>query len=399
MEAIHKSKFQEKKYKSLVVKALRQKKEGATIADIVMLSGLATTWVTYTLRILLGEYPCRLKTNEHDELIYIFDFSIPSKNWKQKLLDWSKTSSSQKYLQKPKRFSYQTLSYIFGEKRKAKDRLFIEKIILHYIRHNKGKIVIAELVQITGWSVYQAETQAARLLANYNGEVEVTEDGVIIYNFYELAHTDVSLTKQQDIIQSLKVWERPLPERKMNDNDEATNVKLEKINKTNLIVSSTASLLTGGLVISQQFGLLANLLLLGSSTALCFSMVFFLLPEIRKFFVFLENEKIRNQNVETFILKGIFKRIHSQISPDKDLKKLIQESKPLKQYEYWWNRFLPSSVFEYSLILTSTYHRELLLQKKALELEAEINVDQNGDLYYDFERLNRELQTIEEQRA
>ncbi|MDX2305480.1 MAG: hypothetical protein NW226_21895 [Microscillaceae bacterium] len=398
MEKIHQDKYQEKKYKTLILKALKQKKEGATIADVVVLTGLLIDWVEYTLRLLMAEYPCRLKINDKDELVYIFDFETPTKNWQQILLEWAKSSHTIKHLQKPKQFIYQTLSYIFGEKRKAKDRLFIEKIILHYIRHNQGKVVIAELIQVTGWSVYQAEIQATRLLANYHGEVEITEEGVIIYHFEELARQQLTVSEQQEVIESLKIWERPIPERKMNDNDEITNQKLEKFNKTNLFTSSLVSMITGALIINQPFGFLANLLLLGSTTALSFSAVFFLLPAIRKFFVFLENEKIRSKNVETYLLKGIFNRINSRISPDKDLKKLLHESKPLKEYAFWWNRYLSSSVFEYSLILTSTYHRELLLQKKALELEAEINVDQNGDLYYDFERLNKELEIIAQQR-
>ncbi len=385
------SHYQSKRYRQLLLKALRQKPNGATIADLVVLTGLPTDWVEYTLRYFLGVYPCRLKTNQQDELVYLFDLRPGKQSWQNQLLTWAKTTAQSKRFRTQKKVLYQTLTYIFGAARKSQDRLFTEKVILNYIRHNQGKIVVAELVQITGWSIYEAETQAAQLLARYQGEVEVTEDGVIIYHFEELAQAS---EHRQEITESLKIWERPLPERQLNPNDEATNQKLEKINRQNLVASSLTSLLTGALVLSQQFGMVANLLLLASTTALSFSSVFFLVPAIRQFYLYLENEKIRIQNVETYILKGIFHRVHSKISPDKDLKKMIQETKPQRQYHYWWNRYLPSSVYEYSLILTSTYHRELLLQKKAIELEAEIDVDQNGDLYYHFERLNRELATI-----
>lgn len=395
MDSLDFSKYNEKAYKRLLVKAIKQKPEGLTLSDMVVLSGLPTDWVEFTLRKLLGDFPCRLKTNPKGELVYVFDLERKQSPFAQALLNWAKSSSNSPYLRKSKQVLHQTISYIVGEGKRRKDRLFSEKIILNYLRANQGNIVVAELVQILGCSIYEAETQAARLLSLYQGEVEVTEEGVIIYKFEDLAEeTEV----QEEISESLKVWERPLPERKMNDNDEQTNKKLEKYNKRNLVSSSVMASLAGGLMISQQFGIWANVLLFASTTAMSFSAAFFLIPAVRQFLVYLENDKIRMKNVETYLLKGIFNRLHSHISPEKDLKKLIQEIRPSKTYEYWWNRYVPPSVFEYSMILTSTYHRELLLEKKALELEAEISVDQNGDRYYDFERLNRELHIIAERR-
>ena len=396
MEEISKQKFNERKFKSLIINALKAKPAGATIADIVVGTGLPVDWVEYCTRKLLSDFPCRLRTNQYGELIYIFDLHKKKKSFTHLLLSLVQPGSRFHKAYRKQKFLYQTLSYIFGETQKGKDRLLIEKIILNYIRHNNGEIVVAEIVQITGWSIYQAETQAAQLLANYHGEVEVTDEGVIIYRFEDLAHIDM-LSKE--IMESLKIWERPLHERKMNDNDEETNQKLEKLNKRNLVASFLTSFIGGGLLFSQHAGILGNLLLFGSASLLSFSTFFFLIPAFRKFFVYLENEKIRVKNVETFMLKGIFNRINSQIFPEKDLKKLIQESKPIQHYHYWWNRIIPSSVFEYSFILTSTYHRELLLEKKAIELEADIHVDQNGDIYYDFTRLNQELNTIAKKRT
>ena len=394
---MNEKKYNEKQYKALILKALQQKIQGVTIADIVILTGLPTDWVEFTLRKLLGEYPCRLRTNQKDELVYFFDFSAKSKHWQQKLLSWinPSTKKSKKYSYFPQKHIHQTLSYIFGETKKQKDKLFTEKIILNYIRHKGGNIVVAELIQITGWSIYQAEIYAARLLADYNGEVKVTDTGVIIYEFEELAQMD---EESKDITQSLKIWERPIPEKQMNDNDEKTNLKLEKINRRSLTISSLGSATSGTLLLSGYAGFWLSLSLTISVSVLSFSSIVFLAPLLRKFFVYLENEKIRVQNVETFMLKGIFNRIQSHIAPEKDLKKMMHESKPSRFYAYWWNQQISSASFEYALVLTSSYQREMLLEKKALELEAEISVDTNGDLYYDFERLGRELETIEKLR-
>lgn len=308
------TKYNEADFKKLIIKAIQASNQGLTIADMVVLTGLPTDWVEFTVRKMLCNYPCRLRTNPTGDLVYIFDLKGKKNPIRNRIL-----------------------SFLFNPK-KQKDKYFIEKIILHYIRNNGGKIVVAEIIQITGWSLYEAELQATKLLADYKGDVYVTEEGVIIYTFEDLATT----IAESDVIKaSLKIWERPIPEK-------------EIIQK---------------------------------------SIIHLTLP-LRKFRIYLENEKIRMKNVESFLLKGIFNRIQTHISPENDLKKMIYESKPERFYKYWWNQEISNSSFEFAFVMISSYHREILLEKKAIELEAEINVDENGVLYYDFERLNRELKVI-----
>ncbi|MCU0444183.1 MAG: hypothetical protein MUE85_04640 [Microscillaceae bacterium] len=337
MEKILKKEFNEKDFKRRIRQAIHKQPQGTTIADLVVLTGLPIEWVEYLVRALLGEYPCRLRTNARDELVYVFDLSKKTESLRIILHDWVKA----KIEYAPNHRIYGFLEKILRDTPEIKDRLFLEKVILNYIRHNEGKIVVAELVQITGWSIYQAETQIVRLLADYHGEASVTDEGVIIYQFAELAD-DADL--DSEISASLKVWERPLPELTINDEYPSNPIQL--------------------------FRFLYNL------------------------YLDWKNEKVRLKNVETYLLKGIFARLKSHISPEKDLKKIIQEIKPTKQYDYWWNRFMSAAGFEYAFVTTSTYQRETILQKKALELEAQINVDENGNLYYDFERLQKELDTI-----
>jgi hypothetical protein len=341
MENLSKKEFSAKDFKKRILQAIRKHPEGASIADLVVLTGLPIEWIEYLVRELLGEYPCRLRSNARDELVYWFDLSKKSESLRVILHDWVKAKTEKT----PNNRFYGFLEKILRDTPEIKDRLFLEKVILNYIRYNEGKIVVAELIQITGWSIYQAETQVVRLLADYHGTVSVMEDGVIIYQFMELAD---NFENSDHISASLKVWERPLPEAEVNDQYPDNP--------------------------SQIFRFLYNL------------------------YLDWQNEKVRLKNVETFLLKGIFNRLQSHISPEKDLKRIIQEVKPTQQYEFWWNRFMSASGFEFAFVTTSTYQRETILQKKALELEAQINVDENGNLYYDFERLQRELATIQKLR-
>lgn len=391
MKDILPKKFNENQFKATILRALRKSTGGVTQNDIVVLSGLPSEWVEYSLRHLIGQYPCRLRINEKGELLYFFDLE-PQKQWKSKILDWVKNFEKKgKLAKRCSRF----LQYLLSDTSELKQKLLTEKILLNYIRNKQGKIVVAELIQLTGWSIRKAETQAVRLLADYNGQVEVSPDGVIIYHFEELAKEN---QQSEDIGESLKIWERATPEKESGEFREITRSLQEKYNNIYMFSSSVAALLMSYLMMSQQLSLGLNIffsLITGSFT---YSAVFILLPALHHFYIDYYNEKNRIRNVETFLLKGIFKRIETQIKPEKDLKKLIFESRPSRQFEYWWNPKFTPSAFEYAFIRTSTYHRETLLSRKALELEAEISVDEEGNVYYDFERLKKELKTVQTER-
>lgn len=83
-------------------------------------------------------------------------------------------------------FLHKMFSYLFGETKTKVDDLWIEKHLLRFISQNKGKMVVAEIVKLTGWGVRKAQEEAAQLMANYNGDVFVTDEGVIVYQFDDL---------------------------------------------------------------------------------------------------------------------------------------------------------------------------------------------------------------------
>lgn len=344
---------------------MKKFKQGASLHDIVVLTGVSTDWVEFTIRILLEEYSCRLKVNDKNELLYLFDFS------KQRYNNFNKVKS-------------------FFRLQKRKNHLFTEKIILNYIRNNQGKLVVAELIQLTGWSVYQAETQATRLLAQYQGEVKISKEGVIVYTFEDIEKLS---TESEKIKESLKIWERPESEKTFDI--ESWKAKFNKINRFNILTYFTGFLVIMSLIFGRQGGVLSNLLLIVSGITLLFSGTFYFIPVFKSILIELKNQKIRTKNAETFLLKGIFKRIDQNIYPEKDIKRMIFEAKPVQSYLYWWNKYISPAFFENTFILTSSYHRELLLEKKAIELEANIAVDNKGKIYYQFERLQRELNVIE----
>lgn len=385
--------YNEKLFKKLIKKALKKDpNQGYTIADIIVATGLSNDWVEYALPQLLKEYPCRLETNNENELVYVFDFDAGQNRVTRRLKQWLQKRNPQK-----KNIVRQLVAYIFGVTNELKDKWFTEKIVLHYLRSNGGKIVIAELVQLTGWSIRQAETEAVQLLANYNGEVEVTPQGVIIYKFEELA---AASGKDFEISESLKIWERPIPERQLNYNEESVNEKLKKFNQWNLRIAGIAPFAIGTLFYLLKGYVPSDILLLSAGLPLSLSTMFYTVPAIRKLRLSMENERIRRRNVERYVLKAIFHRIHQQIRPERHINLLIDEVKPKKNYLYWWNpKVVDQSMFDVLMMLTCTYDKETIFREKALELDANMDVDNEGDICYDFDRLNLEMKEVAHYRS
>jgi hypothetical protein len=80
-------------------------------------------------------------------------------------------------------------AFVFGPPAPATDPLADEKQIVGYIRAQRGRIAAVDLVRLMGWSFPRAEQEVTRLMVDYGGEPEVTEDGVVVYTFKAVRKT------------------------------------------------------------------------------------------------------------------------------------------------------------------------------------------------------------------
>jgi hypothetical protein len=321
--------FQKKRFRKILLQVIEQHPAGLTRSDMVMLTGIASDWLELLLRQLLNEYPCRLSVNENLELVYHLDSKNPKNYLEKKLGNWQRFWLHQ--TNTPPIWLLRRL-----HKWLQPERFFLEILILHHIRYNQGKMVVADLIQIAGWSVRQAETEAVQLMANYRGEASVTTEGVVIYTFEEFAQFPLL---DEKLLQSLKIWERPEAE-----------------------------------VDGFQH----------------------LLPSfIREQLYYKKNLSIRAKNMKKFILKAIFYHIQTHINPDKEIKLILDKVKPSQTFPFWWSASsLGPAMYDFWMMLVSTYQKENLFKEMALALEAEIEVDEEGNLLYHFERLEREIKAL-----
>ncbi|HXU63683.1 MAG TPA: hypothetical protein VN962_18425 [Polyangia bacterium] len=86
-------------------------------------------------------------------------------------------------------FYKRVFAFVFGPPAPALDPLQHEKEIVAYIRAQRGRIAAADLVRLMGWTFPRADEEVTRLMVDYGGEPEVSDDGVVFYTFKELRKT------------------------------------------------------------------------------------------------------------------------------------------------------------------------------------------------------------------
>jgi hypothetical protein len=80
-------------------------------------------------------------------------------------------------------------AFIFGPSRPAEDARARERNVLAYIREHAGRITATDTASLTGLPLEQADALTLDLAARYEGDIEVTEQGAILYTFDSLATT------------------------------------------------------------------------------------------------------------------------------------------------------------------------------------------------------------------
>ena len=88
-------------------------------------------------------------------------------------------------LKKPS-LSERTWYYLFGTRGIKRNPLEQEKELLTYLRAKKGFISNADIIALLGVSYDEADAIGTRLVATYDGEMDLTDEGLAIYRFPNL---------------------------------------------------------------------------------------------------------------------------------------------------------------------------------------------------------------------
>lgn len=82
------------------------------------------------------------------------------------------------------------------------DKLEIEKHLLELVSTQKGVLLVSDIIKVTAWELEKAKEEAVQLVANYQGEIQLNQEGIIEYQFPHLE------SSEQKNTQKSWIWDR-----------------------------------------------------------------------------------------------------------------------------------------------------------------------------------------------
>jgi hypothetical protein len=229
---------------------------------------------------------------------------------------WSNLLGSQRRKPQQGRAFYKSVfGFVFGEGDPNKGWEDEERrYIISYIRSHKGVITIEELMALTGRETDEANLLMNRILLEFEGEPGVTDNGTVVYAFPELMRTSQAEQKALGQVPLLNpVSKRLTP---FSANTKRTNGWILFFNSFNLAFGTyflVASLTRGAEIIwgktgpylytmtgslLQQAGIgspVPVLAIVLGAVPVAFSILFFIVPLLRKISLDRLNARIRDE--------------------------------------------------------------------------------------------------------
>jgi hypothetical protein len=236
---------------------------------------------------------------------------------------WSNLLGTQRRKPQQGRAFYKSVfGFVFGEGDPNKGWEDEERrYIISYIRSHKGVITVEELMALTGREPDEANSLMNRILLEFEGEPGVTDNGTVVYAFPELMRASQSEQKALGQVPLLNPVSKHLSP--FSANKRRTNGWILFFNAFNLafgsyflvlsLTQSAGTLLekTGPYLYSftgrllQQAGIDSPVPLLAvflGAVPVAFSILFFLVPLLRKISLDRQNARIREEILRRRIL-------------------------------------------------------------------------------------------------
>ncbi|WP_437332447.1 hypothetical protein [Sorangium sp. So ce394] len=203
--------------------------------------------------------------------------------------------------------------FFFGPTPAPRDPLESEKLILAEIRAQRGRIGLADVMRVTGLSRDEADPMMARLMLDYDGTVDVSEEGGIVYRFEAIRRTAAEAPSRAPA----PVWAKREELPPLTGNGPGVNALIVALNGFNLMMSVYA---LGAHLTLDNLGLLARgvpmaeLPATGTAVALgvvplVFSLALFALPLGRALLRPLKRRRLARRNARRAVLRAILTRI------------------------------------------------------------------------------------------
>jgi hypothetical protein len=126
--------------------------------------------------------------------------------------------------------------FFFGPSAPPEDPTENERLVLAAIRAGKGRIGLADVMRVTGLPREHADPMMARLMLDYEGDVDVSEEGGIVYRFAALRKTATDTPQPEPP----PAWARVKPLPPLTGNTGGANFLIAALNGFNLLMGMWA---------------------------------------------------------------------------------------------------------------------------------------------------------------
>jgi hypothetical protein len=127
--------------------------------------------------------------------------------------------------------------FFFGPPSPPEDPRESERLVLSAIRAGKGRIGLADVMRVTGLPREHADPLMARLMLDYEGDVDVSEEGGIVYRFAAIRKTAAEATAEAE---PAPAWARSKPLPPLTGNSGGANFLIAGLNAFNLLMGAWA---------------------------------------------------------------------------------------------------------------------------------------------------------------
>jgi hypothetical protein len=266
-----------------------------------------------------------------------------------------------------KRFYNAVFDFVFGPPVAKEDPLAGDRRFVAYLRSNRGRVTTADLVALTGLSLEEADEELTRLMVEYDGEVDVKDDGTLVYAFAGLLPSAGAVAPDTRL-----TWDQPVERRELTGNSGGANAVIGGFAAFNLLAS---------LSIGPAF--LERLRMAGDPTALffvtwfpfVFSLIFFAVPSVRWLAERRRTGRERTRALRRALLKEIWARPGEPLDPVALAKEGARR------------------------VGATEAEGVRALEQLLKDLDGDVDTDSAGALRYVFPRLDRERRAVEAARS
>ncbi len=201
-------------------------------------------------------------------------------------------------------FYKQVFAFVFGPDVLPVDPLERDRKAAELIRAKRGVITVADWVRFSGDSRAKADSELGRILAAFDGEVEISEEGEVLYVFKGLLLS----AEGAKVSEPPPAWHRLEVPKSLTGNKSGPNWLIGVFNAFNLVFAVISpSALFPILEISGPVAMVGLVYVPG-----VFSLLFFAVPALRWVALSRENLRRHERNVRRLVLRAVFASVEGR---------------------------------------------------------------------------------------